>query len=89
MDNQPEVDQSPAPLRPTAMPVDGSHFGQPYAFSRPAQRPGAMAGIARPPPAITSPGASQAKQGRKDRGPNWLPQKILVLIRAKREQYLE
>ena len=38
---------------------------------------------------ITPPGASQAKRARKDRGPNWLPQEILLLIRAKREQYLK
>ncbi|KAG0594510.1 hypothetical protein M758_UG083900 [Ceratodon purpureus] len=89
MENRPEVDQSSAPLRPHGIPVDGSNFTPPYALNRPVHRPGGMAALGRPPPVSTPPGPSQAKRARKDRGPNWLPQEILVLIRARREMYLE
>lgn len=34
-------------------------------------------------------GSSQPKRARKDRGPNWLPQEIAVLIYAKRDMFLE
>ena len=32
---------------------------------------------------------SQSKRARKDRGPNWTPQEILILISAKRDMFLE
>lgn len=67
----------------------GSSFPPPYAPNRFVPRTGAIARVARPPPLSTPPGTSPAKRARKDRGPNWLPQEILVLIRAKREMYLE
>ena len=37
-------------------------------------------------PLVTGP--SSPKQARKDRGPNWSPQEIAILITARREQYL-
>ena len=37
-------------------------------------------------PLVTGP--SPPKRARKDRGPNWSPQEIVVLIAARREQYL-
>lgn len=37
-------------------------------------------------PLVTGP--SPPKRARKDRGPNWSPQEIVVLIATRREQYL-
>lgn len=71
------------------MTIAGSSFPPPYAPNRGVHRAGGIAGVARPPPVVTPPGASQPKRARKDRGPNWLPQEILILIRAKRDMYLE
>ena len=39
--------------------------------------------------AILQGNSSQSKRARKDRGPNWTPQEILLLIAAKRDMFLE
>lgn len=71
------------------MRTSGSSFPAPYALNRANHQTGGVVGVARPPPQANPPHSSQNKRSRKDRGPNWLPQEILVLIRAKREMYLE
>lgn len=49
-----------------------------------------LIGMPRAAPPSSAPAcSSQAKRIRRDRGPNWNPQEIFVLIAAKREMYLQ
>ena len=65
-------------------PLLAVHQNRPVLPSRPS------AACARPASATILQGnSSQSKRAKKDRGPNWTPQEILLLISAKRDMFLE
>lgn len=69
--------------------IAGSMIHGSFVQNRPLGRGRGTVGVARAAPTPVTAVASQPKQARKDRGPNWLPQEIFFLIEAKRDMFLE
>jgi hypothetical protein len=62
----------------------------PFSHTRATGRATPLSALPRPAPEINLlvTGPSPPKRARKDKGPNWSPREIVVLIAARREQYL-